>query len=82
VQSARVKAEALARALRVKLVEIVEVGEGGISLSPPPSPFRGRVGMAAEAMVATPVSSGEVGVEASVTVRWRIAPCPGDGPCS
>jgi uncharacterized protein len=82
VRSARIKAEALAKALRVKLVEIVEVAEGGISISPPPSPFRGRVAMAAEAMVATPVSAGEVGVDAGVTVRWRIAPCPGDGPCS
>jgi uncharacterized protein YggE len=82
VRSARTKAEALARALRVRLVEIAEVAEGGVSISPPPSPFRGRVAMAAEAMVATPVSAGEVGVDASVTVRWRIAPCPGDGPCS
>jgi uncharacterized protein YggE len=82
VQSARVKAEALARALKVRLVEIVEVAEGGVSISPPPSPFRGRIAMAAEAMATTPVSAGEVGVEASVTVRWRIAPCPGDGPCS
>jgi uncharacterized protein YggE len=82
VQSARVKADALARALRVKLVEIVEVAEGGVSVSPPPSPYRGRLAMAADAMATTPVSAGEVGVEASVTIRWRIAPCPGDGPCS
>lgn len=82
VRSARIKAEALARALRVRLVEIAEVAEGGVSISPPPSPFRGKMAMAAEAMTATPVSAGEVGVEASVTVRWRIAPCPGDGPCS
>ncbi|HET9210921.1 MAG TPA: SIMPL domain-containing protein [Thermoanaerobaculia bacterium] len=81
VESARVKAEALARALKLKLVEILEVAEGGVSVSPPPSPFRGRIAMAAEA-VATPVSAGEVGVEASVTIRWRIAPCPSDGPCS
>lgn len=82
VRSARTKAEALARALRVKLVEILEVAEGGVSVSPPPSPFRGRVALAAEAIATTPVSAGEVGVEASVTIRWRIAPCPGDGPCS
>ncbi|PYQ62268.1 MAG: hypothetical protein DMF53_13370 [Acidobacteria bacterium] len=82
VHSARIKAEALARALRVKLVEIVEVAEGGVSIAPPPSPFRGKMAMAAEAMIATPVSAGEVGVEASVAIRWRIAPCPGDGPCS
>jgi uncharacterized protein YggE len=82
VRSARTKAEALARALRVRLVEIAEVAEGGVSISPPPSPFRGKMAMAADALVATPVSAGEVGVDASVTVRWRIAPCPGDGPCS
>jgi uncharacterized protein YggE len=74
VKSARIKAEALARALKVKLVEIVEVAEGGVSISPPPSPFRGRVALAAEAMATTPVSAGEVGVEASVTIRWRIEP--------
>lgn len=74
VAEARGKAEALAKALKVRLVEIVEVAEGGVSVSPPPSPFRGRIAMAAEAMVATPVSAGEVGVDATVTVRWRIAP--------
>ena len=82
VRSARTKAEALARALRVRLVEILEVAEGGVSVSPPPSPFRGRVALAAEAIATTPVSAGEVGVEASVTVRWRIAPCPANGSCS
>ncbi|HTG32140.1 MAG TPA: SIMPL domain-containing protein [Thermoanaerobaculia bacterium] len=82
VQSARTKADALARALKVRLVEILEVAEGGVSISPPPTPFRGRMAMAAEAMTATPVSAGEVGVDASVTIRWRIAPCTGDGPCS
>jgi uncharacterized protein YggE len=81
VQSARTKADALARALKVRLIEILEVAEGGVSISPPPPPFRGRA-MAMDAMAATPVSAGEVGVDASVTIRWRIAPCPGDGPCS
>jgi uncharacterized protein YggE len=80
VRSARGKAEALAAALRVRLVEIVEVAEGGVAISQP-QPFRGRVmAMAADA-VATPVSAGQVGVDASVTVRWRIAPCAGDAPC-
>lgn len=81
VREARSKAEALARALRVRLVEIVEVAEGGVSISPPPTPFRGRV-MAEMAMDAsTPVSAGEVGVEASVTVRYRISPCAEGQPC-
>jgi uncharacterized protein YggE len=74
VESARGKAEALAKALRVRLVEIVEVAEGGVAVSPPPSPFRGRIALAAEAMATTPVSAGEVGIEASVTIRWRIEP--------
>jgi uncharacterized protein len=81
VQAARGKAEALAKALRVRLVELLEVAEEGVAVSLPPSPFRARIAMAAP-MAATPVSAGEVGVEASVTLRWRIAPCPGDGPCS
>ncbi len=79
VRSARGKAEALAAALRVRLVEIVEVAEGGVAISQP-QPFRGRAMMTAEA-AATPVSAGQVGVDASVTVRWRIAPCSGDAPC-
>ena len=74
VAEARGKAEVLARALKVRLVEILEVAEGGVSISPPPSPFRGRIAMAAEAIASTPVSAGEVGVDAGVTVRWRIAP--------
>jgi uncharacterized protein YggE len=82
VREARSKAEALARALKVRLVEIVEVAEGGVTISPPPSPFRGRVAMAEMAMDAsTPVSAGEVGVEASVTLRYRIAPCAEGQPC-
>jgi uncharacterized protein YggE len=81
VRSARGKAEALAVALRVRLVEIVEVAEGGVAISPP-QPFRGRaMAMASEAVAATPVAAGQVGVDASVTVRWRIAPCSGDAPC-
>lgn len=82
VREARSKAEALARALRVRLVEIVEVAEGGVTISPPPTPFRGRMAMEAAAMdVSTPVSSGQVGVDASVTVRYRITPCAEGQPC-
>ncbi len=80
VRSARGKAEALAAALRVRLVEIVEVAEGGVAISQP-QPFRGRAMAMAPEAAATPVSPGQVGVDASVTVRWRIAPCSGDAPC-
>jgi uncharacterized protein YggE len=81
VREARGKAEALAKALQVRLVEIVEVAEGNVAVSPPPFRARGMA-MAAEAMTATPVSAGQVGVDATVTVRWRIAPCTGEAPCS
>lgn len=75
VEEARVKADALARALKVRLVRILEVAEGGLMVSPP-QPFMkaGRMAMESAAMADTPVSPGQVGVSASVTVRWEIAP--------
>lgn len=73
VEEARAKADALARALKVRLVRILEVAEGGIAVSPPPYQKLGRMAMES-AMADTPVSSGQVGVAASVTVRWEIAP--------
>lgn len=72
VEAARSKAEALARALRVRLVRILEVAEGGIAVSPPPF-LKGRMA-AMESMADTPVSPGQVGVNATVTIRWEIAP--------
>lgn len=73
VEAARVKADALARALKVRLVRILEVAEGGIAVTPQPF-LRGRIAMESAAMADTPVSAGQVGVSASVTVRWEIAP--------
>lgn len=73
VEEARSKAEALARALEVRLVRIVEVAEGGLQVSPPPFMKSGRMAMET-AMADTPVSAGQVGVAATVTVRWEIAP--------
>lgn len=73
VDEARAKADALARALKVRLVRILEVAEGGIAVSPPPYQKFGRMAMES-AMADTPVSAGQVGVSASVTVRWEIAP--------
>lgn len=72
VEAARAKAEALARALRVRLVRILEVAEGGAAVSPPPF-LKGRMA-AMESMADTPVSPGQVGVNATVTIRWEIAP--------
>jgi uncharacterized protein YggE len=73
VEEARGKADALARALKVRLVRILEVSEGGIAVTPQPF-LRGRMAMETAAMADTPVSAGQVGVSASVTVRWEIAP--------
>ena len=73
VEEARVKADALARALKVRLVRILEVAEGGIAVTPQPFMKAGRMAMET-AMADTPVSAGQVGVSASVTVRWEIAP--------
>src|SRR5436305_3367285 len=73
-RAARAKAETLAKALGVHLGEILEVAEGGVSVQPPPSPRFGVSRMAmAESMAPTPVSAGQVGVEASVTIRYRIS---------
>ena len=71
-RTARAKAETLAKALGVRLGEILEVAEGGVSITPPPSPRYGMARMEAASMAPTPVSAGQVGVEASVTLRYRI----------
>ncbi|MFL6198829.1 MAG: SIMPL domain-containing protein [Thermoanaerobaculia bacterium] len=78
-EAARIKAETLARALRVRLVEIVEVMEGGVSVFTPV--YKGRMAMEASMSADTPVSAGQVGIDANVTLRYRIEPCPAQG-CS
>jgi uncharacterized protein YggE len=72
-RTARAKAETLAKTLGVRLGEILEVAEGGVSITPPPSPRFGLARMEAASMAPTPVSAGQVGVEASVTLRYRIS---------
>jgi len=72
-RTARAKAETLAKALGVRLGEIIEVAEGGVSVSPPPSPRYPMARMEAASMAPTPVSAGQVGVEASVVLRYRIS---------
>lgn len=71
---ARAKAQTLAKALGLTLGNILEVAEGGVSITPPPYPRYGRVAMTELAAAAdTPVSAGQVGVQASVTIRYRIS---------
>jgi len=77
-EAARIKAETLARALRVRLVEIVEVVEGGVSVFTPM--YKGaRMAMETSMAADTPVSAGQVGIDANITLRYRIEPCPAQG---
>jgi uncharacterized protein len=78
VREARSKAETIAKAFDVQLVEILEISEGEVSTTPPPFP-QARFAMAMETSADTSVSVGQVGVEARVSVRYRIAPLGGQG---
>lgn len=78
--NARRKAAVLAAALRVRLDEVLEVSEQGTQVVSPR--YRMTMAMAAGAVAPTPVSSGQITVTAAVTVRYRIAPCPAQGPCN
>jgi uncharacterized protein YggE len=70
---AREKAAALSEALNVKLGRLVNVTEGSQVVHPTP-----RVGRAMGAMEVAggevPISSGEMKVEATVTLVYEIAP--------
>jgi uncharacterized protein YggE len=75
VAEARSKAQVMAAALNVGLIEVLEVTEGGVSLYPvaESAQFAGRtMALAAD----TPVSPGQLEVRANVTIRYRIAPKP------
>ena len=70
VEEARSKAQTMAEALRVNLLEVLEVSEGGVSFVDRVEPvFAARAAVAAE----TPVSPGQIEVRASVTIRYRIS---------
>jgi uncharacterized protein YggE len=70
----------LAAAMRVRLVEVLEVQEEGAA-PPPPRYEAMRASAFAGAAVGTPVASGQLEVSAGVVVRYRIAPCPAQGGC-
>ncbi|HXU46536.1 MAG TPA: SIMPL domain-containing protein [Thermoanaerobaculia bacterium] len=73
VAAARGKAEAIAKALGVHLGVPLEVTEGGVSIVQPRSEGFTRA-MAMADSAPTPVAAGQVSVDASVTIRYRIAP--------
>ena len=72
VDEARSKAMTMADALRVNLAEVLEASEGGVSIiADHVEPLAARaMAVASE----TPVSPGQIQVNATVTIRYRIAP--------
>jgi uncharacterized protein YggE len=72
VEEARSKAQVMADAARVSIVEVLEVSEGGVSVVDRFEPAMASRALAAVAE--TPVSPGQIEVRASVTIRYRIAP--------
>jgi uncharacterized protein YggE len=70
VEEASQKAKAISEALELRLVEVIEVNEGSVSIRVPPQRFE-----AARAQVqaaSAPVSPGQLTVSASVIVRYRV----------
>ncbi|CUS35453.1 conserved exported hypothetical protein [Candidatus Nitrospira nitrosa] len=68
---AREKASVLSETLHVKLVRVLSVTEGGQAIRPPMPMAR----MAMEASAGdVPISSGELKIEATVTLVYEIAP--------
>ena len=70
---AREKAAVLSEGLGVKLVRLLSVNEGGHVVRPVPRMARSMVAMDA-AGGETPISPGEIKVEATVTLVYEIAP--------
>ena len=71
VNEARRKANAIAEALNVRLLEVLQVNEAGISIRPV---VVSEARMMRAADTATPVSPGQVTVNGSVSIRYRIGP--------
>ncbi len=70
---ARRKADAMAEALGVDIVELLEAVEGGVQVVRPRF-AAARMAMEAMDASATPVAPGQISVDASVSLTFRIAP--------
>ena len=73
VAEARSKAQVMADASRVGLIEVLEISEGNVSIVPS---FAEQVQFRAAVAQDTPVSPGQIEVRASVTIRYRIGQKP------
>ena len=71
VKAAAQKAKAISEALDVKIIEVIEVNEGSVSVRRV-TPQRFAASLAEVNAAATPVSPGQLTVRASVTIRYRI----------
>ena len=72
---AQAKAEALAQSLKLKLVNIMNVMEGGVSVVVPSSRYRiANMAMAMEGGGDASVSAGELTVSGTVTLVYEISP--------
>ncbi len=71
VREARAKADAIAAAMGVQLDSVLDVNEGGVNIIQPRMAFTGMAKIA-DASFETPVQPGQVRVEASVTIRYRL----------
>lgn len=71
-RQARAKADALASALDLRIDSVHAVNEGGVNVMRPRMDFA-RAGVAAMEM-STPVQPGQVDVQASVTIVYRVSP--------
>ena len=75
VMEASVKAQAMAEALGVKLIRILEVQEGGSSIPIRPVRMEGlRASQVSEMGASTPIAPGELTVTSSATIRYQIEP--------
>ncbi len=76
VSEARSKAQAMADALKVSLLDVLEVSEGGVALMPVAEVMPMMAGRAMAAAADTLVSPGQMEIRANVTIRYRIGPKP------
>ncbi len=74
-KEARSKADAIAQAMGLRIGGVLDVSEGGVNVIRPRFEFA-RAGVAAMD-AATPVQPGQVDVQASVTVTYRVSPADG-----
>jgi uncharacterized protein YggE len=72
VEEARGKAQTMAEALRVNLGEVLEASEAGISVVDRVESFVASRALTAAAPE-TPVSPGQIQINANVTIRYRIS---------